>query len=219
MQVPYFSDTNEIPVAVFLPRENPRAFIITKNMHEEKLSDNVYENEKDDIKAYTSSNNPTEDKKLFATVLDVPSKLQLPDYYTKPQISELESKERAEPGFCSHVKDFVIGRNGYGSIKFLGDTDVRNLDLESFVQFNNREVIVYMDETKKPPVGQGLNKPAEITLLNIKCVNKRTGVVYKDGLKIDNYREMLKKKVVAQGGEFVSYDPVEGEWKFRVQHF
>ncbi|KAI3509108.1 hypothetical protein L1887_24134 [Cichorium endivia] len=188
-------------------------------MHDEKLPYRIYENEKDDIKAYTSSNNPTEDKKLFATVVNVPPKLQLPDYYTKPQISELESKERSEPGFCSHVNDFVIGRNGYGSIKFLGETDVRNLDLESFVQFNNREVIVYMDETKKPPVGQGLNKQAEITLLNIKCVNKRSGVVYKDGLKIDKYREMLKKKVVAQGGEFVSYDPVEGEWKFRVQHF
>lgn len=173
----------------------------------------------EDIKVYDSSNDPTNEKNKFPSVLDVPLKLQLPDYYTKPEISELESKERAEPGFCSHVNDFVIGRHGYGSIKFLGETDVRRLDLESFVQFNNREVIVYMDDTKKPPVGQGLNKPAEITLLNIKCIDKRSGVEYKDGLKIDKYIEMLKRKVVAQGGEFISYDPVEGEWKFRVQHF
>ncbi|XP_023747249.1 nuclear pore complex protein NUP98B [Lactuca sativa] len=219
LKMPFFSDTKEIPVAAFFPRENPRELVIKGNMHKQKLSDNTYENEKDDIKVYDSSNDQTKEKKKFPSVLDVPLKLQLPDYYTKPEISELESKERAEPGFCSHVNDFVIGRHGYGSIKFLGETDVRRLDLESFVQFNNREVIVYMDDTKKPPIGQGLNKPAEITLLNIKCIDKRSGVEYKDGLKIDKYIEMLKKKVVAQGGEFISYDPVEGEWKFRVQHF
>ncbi|KAI3804510.1 hypothetical protein L1987_26110 [Smallanthus sonchifolius] len=88
-------------------------------------------------------------------------KLLHSDYYTEPRIQELAAKERVEPGFCRRVKDFVVGRHNYGSIKFLGETDVRRLDLESLIQFNNREVIVYMDETKKPPVGQGLNKPAE----------------------------------------------------------
>ncbi|CAI9303246.1 unnamed protein product [Lactuca saligna] len=208
LKMPFFSDTK---VAAFFPRENPRELVIKGNMHKQKLSE--------DIKVYDSSNDQTKAKNKFPSVLDVPLKLQLPDYYTKPQISELESKERVEPGFCSHVNDFVIGRHGYGSIKFLGETDVRRLNLESCVQFNNREVIVYMDDTNKPPVGQGLNKPAEITLVNIKCIDKRSGVEYKDGLKIDKYIEMLKKKVVAQGGEFISYDLVEGEWKFRVQHF
>ncbi|KAA8536678.1 hypothetical protein F0562_029156 [Nyssa sinensis] len=146
-------------------------------------------------------------------------KLRRTDYYTKPQIQELAVKERAEPGFCCCVKDFVVGRHGYGSIKFLGETDVRQLDLESHVQFNNREVIVYMDECKKPPVGQGLNKPAEVTLLNIKCFDKKTRKQYIDGPKVDKYREMLIKKATNQGVEFVSYNPVEGEWKFRVQHF
>lgn len=204
MQVPYFSVT----------KENPRELVITsRNIPEKKKSDNIYENDKDDIKPYASSSDGTEENKL-------PLKLQLLDYYTKPEISELEAKERGEPGYLSRVKDFVIGRHGYGSIKFLGETDVRNLDFDTCVQFNNREVIVYMDDTNKPPVGQGLNKPAEITLLNIKCIDKRSGVEYKtDGSKVDKYREMLKKKVVAQGGEFVLYDPVEGEWKFRVQHF
>ncbi|KAL5551185.1 hypothetical protein UlMin_001361 [Ulmus minor] len=146
-------------------------------------------------------------------------KLRRSDYYTEPRIQELAAKERAEPGFCRHVKDFVVGRQGYGSIKFLGETDVRRLDLESLVQFNNREVIVYMDDTKKPPVGQGLNKPAEVTLLNIKCFDKKTGRQYTEGPKIEKYKEMLKRKAEDQGAEFVSYDPVQGEWKFRVKHF
>ncbi|KAL2458326.1 Nuclear pore complex protein [Forsythia ovata] len=146
-------------------------------------------------------------------------KLRHSDYYTEPRIQELAAKERAEPGFCRHVKDFVVGRHGFGSIKFFGETDVRRLDLESLVQFNNREVIVYMDETKKPPIGQGLNKPAEVTLLNIKCFDKRTGQQYTEGPRIEKYKEMLKRKAEDQGAEFVSYDPVKGEWKFRVNHF
>ena len=75
----------------------------------------------------------------------------------------------------------MVGRHGYGSITFLGETDVRRLDLESLVQFNNREVIVYMDDSKKPPVGQGRNKPAEVTLLNIKCFDKMKGHQYMEG--------------------------------------
>uniref|UniRef100_A0A5B7B6E7 Nucleoporin autopeptidase n=1 Tax=Davidia involucrata TaxID=16924 RepID=A0A5B7B6E7_DAVIN len=146
-------------------------------------------------------------------------KLRHSDYYTEPRIQELAAKERAEPGFCRHVKDFVVGRHGYGSIKFIGETDVRRLDLESLIQFNNREVIVYMDESKKPPVGQGLNKPAEVTLLNIKCFDKKTGRHYTEGQKIDKYKEMLKRKAEDQGAEFVSYDAVKGEWRFRVNHF
>ncbi|KAK7269047.1 hypothetical protein RIF29_21762 [Crotalaria pallida] len=146
-------------------------------------------------------------------------KLRRSDYYTLPRINELAAKERAEPGFCSRVKDFVVGRQGYGSIRFLGETDVRGLDIESLVQFNNREVIVYMDDAKKPPVGQGLNKPAEVTLLNIKCFDKKTGQQYIEGPKIEKYKEMLKRKAEDQGAEFVSYDAAKGEWKIRVNHF
>ncbi|CAL5329947.1 unnamed protein product [Camellia sinensis] len=146
-------------------------------------------------------------------------RLQHSEYYTEPQIHELAVKERAEPGFCCRVRNFVVGRHGYGNIKFLGDTDVRQLDLDSHIHFDNCELTVYMDESKKPPVGQGLNKPAEVTLLNIKCIDKKTGKQYINGPKVDKYREMLMKKAIEQGAEFVSYDPVKWEWKFRVQHF
>ncbi|XP_057522395.1 nuclear pore complex protein NUP98A-like isoform X2 [Amaranthus tricolor] len=146
-------------------------------------------------------------------------KLRHSDYYTEPRIQELAAKERAEPGYCRRVKDFVVGRHGFGSIRFLGETDVRRLDLESLIQFNDREVIVYMDESKKPPVGQGLNKPAEVTLLNIKCYNKKTGTQILEGPRLEKYKEMLKQKAEEQDAEFISYDPVKAEWKFRVNHF
>ncbi|CAN6239926.1 unnamed protein product [Urochloa humidicola] len=146
-------------------------------------------------------------------------KLPAADYFTEPSLEELAAKERGEPGYCSWVKDFVVGRHGYGSIKFLGETDVRGLDLESIVEFNDWEVIVYKDDSKKPPVGEGLNKAAEVTLLNIKCVNKKTGEQYHQGPRVERYREMLMKKGEEQGAEFVSFDPAKGEWKFRVKHF
>ncbi|XP_008800301.2 nuclear pore complex protein NUP98A-like isoform X2 [Phoenix dactylifera] len=146
-------------------------------------------------------------------------KLHHAEYYTEPRIQEMAAKERSEPGFCCHVKDFVVGRHGYGSIMFDGETDVRRLDLDSIIQFNNREVIAYKDEGKKPPIGQGLNKPAEVTLLNIMCINKKTGLQYTEGPKVQKYKEMLMKKAQEQGAEFVSYDAVRGEWKFKVKHF
>ncbi|KAK4476775.1 hypothetical protein RD792_015935 [Penstemon davidsonii] len=146
-------------------------------------------------------------------------KLQNIEYYTEPSIEELEAMEKTEPGFCSRVKNFVIGRKDRGSIKFLGEIDIRKLDLESIVQFNDREVIVYADNTKMPPSGQGLNSPAEVTLLNVKCISKKTGKQCTDGPMVQRYKTMLISKATELGVEFVSYDPVLGEWKFRVKHF
>ncbi|KAL9662273.1 hypothetical protein QQ045_027106 [Rhodiola kirilowii] len=146
-------------------------------------------------------------------------KLHLSDYYTEPSMEELAANEKAEPGFLSHVKDFVVGRHGYGHIKFNGETDVRQLDINSILKFNHREVSVYMEESTKPRIGQGLNKPAEITLLNIKAVNKRTGLEYTDGEKVYKLKEMLIQKANDNGAEFISYDPFAGEWKFSVPHF
>ncbi|CAM6098075.1 unnamed protein product [Calypogeia fissa] len=146
-------------------------------------------------------------------------KLRHSDYFTEPRIQELAAKERAEPGYCRRVHDFVVGRRGYGSVKFLGDTDVRRLDLEGIIQFNKCEVLVYMDESKKPPAGQGLNKPAEVTLLNVKSVDKKTGQHFTEGPEIEKFEKRLKRKTEEQGAEFISFDAVKGEWKFQVKHF
>ncbi|GBG75208.1 hypothetical protein CBR_g19844 [Chara braunii] len=145
-------------------------------------------------------------------------KLRDPEYYTEPKAQELAAKERANPGYMSCVKDFVVGRRGYGSLKFLGETDVRGLDLEGIVQLNNCEVLVYMDESQKPAVGKGLNKPAEVTLLNVKCIDKKSGQVLQ-GPDVEKFERKLKRKTEQQGAEFVKYDASKGEWVFRVEHF
>ncbi|CAL4914334.1 unnamed protein product [Urochloa decumbens] len=234
--------------AFFIPRENPRNLIIrpiekwpsrsgidrqlvpkdsanldryedapTENGHDKTVKSpsskpSLVENGKQHEPSHHGNGEVTSVERLLP-------KLPQADYFTEPSLEELAAKERGEPGYCGQVKDFVVGRHGYGSIKFFGETDVRGLDLESIVEFNNREVIVYKDDSKKPPVGEGLNKSAEVTLLNIKCVNKKTGEQYHEGSRVERYREMLMKKAEEQGAEFVSFDAAKGEWKFRVKHF
>jgi nuclear pore complex protein Nup98-Nup96 len=232
--------------AFFIPRENPRNLIIRPieqwpprsginrqlvpkdSAGLDKYEDASTENACDKAVKSPSSSPLVENGKQHepshhgngkGTSVEGLPKLPQADYFTEPSLEELAAKERGEPGYCGRVKDFVVGRHGYGSIKFLGETDVRGLDLESIVEFNNREVIVYKDDSKKPPVGEGLNKAAEVTLLNINCVNKKTGEEYQEGPRVDRYRQMLMKKAKEQGAEFVSFDAAKGEWKFRVKHF
>ncbi|CAA6665046.1 unnamed protein product [Spirodela intermedia] len=123
-------------------------------------------------------------------------RLRSPDYYTRPSVSEIAFRESAEEGYCCRVPDFVIGRVGYGKVKFFGTTDVSWLDLEKIVKFGRHSVVVYEDEGDKPPVGHGLNKAAQVSLF----------------LKLKGVSEQ-------QGARFVSFDPIKREWKFMVRHF
>ncbi|KAJ0988358.1 hypothetical protein J5N97_006714 [Dioscorea zingiberensis] len=136
------------------------------------------------------------------------------DYFIEPCIDELAAREAISPGYCSRVPDFVVGRLGYGHIKFLEATDVRWLDLDHIVKFERHSVVVYEDEkTDKPPVGHGLNKAAEVTLvLHLKSVNLQ-------GLETGELISKLKRSTDRQGACFISFDTSTGEWKFLVHHF
>uniref|UniRef100_A0A0G4GH69 Peptidase S59 domain-containing protein n=1 Tax=Chromera velia CCMP2878 TaxID=1169474 RepID=A0A0G4GH69_9ALVE len=100
--------------------------------------------------------------------------------------------------------------------KFLGDC--RGFDPRDVVRLEVGEVLVYPDAASKPPVGQGLNRSAEITLFQ--CwppsaeIMSDTKALKKYKKKIQTMTE--KKKGVA---EFMDYNPVKGVWKFRVHHF
>uniref|UniRef100_A0A803L9M0 Peptidase S59 domain-containing protein n=1 Tax=Chenopodium quinoa TaxID=63459 RepID=A0A803L9M0_CHEQI len=204
-----------------IPRENPRSVIAAST---EPTFDNAskkeasalnhaatveYEDGTDNAKkAQISSSEPISHKDDFAKTNDSAKelelllpKLQRSDYYTEPKIEKLASIERSNPGFCSHVKDFVVGRDGFGWVKFYGETSVRGLSLDSLVHFNYREVIVYDDESEKPSVGQGLNKAAEVTLLNVKYVDK-IGKQHTSEKMVEKYIEKLKQAAEKQGAEF-----------------
>lgn len=135
------------------------------------------------------------------------------DYFTKPSIDELAAVEMIDSGYCSRVPDFTIGRVGYGQIKFIGNTDVRWLHLDQIVKFDRNSVVVYADETDKPPVGQGLNKAAEVTLtLKPRSLDTHS-------LELDRCSGILRKSSGRQGAFFVSFDLSSGNWTFLVHHF
>ncbi|KAL5576099.1 hypothetical protein UlMin_017798 [Ulmus minor] len=139
--------------------------------------------------------------------------LSSPEYYIEPCFDELVIRELMDPGYCSQVSDFTVGRCGYGSVRFIGETDVRWLDLDNIVKFHRHEVVVYEDESVKPVVGQGLNKIAEVTLV-LKLTSLDVGE-WRNGSILEKLRQSTEK----QGAHFISFDPANGEWKFLVPHF
>ncbi|QHO22498.1 Nuclear pore complex protein [Arachis hypogaea] len=139
--------------------------------------------------------------------------LHSPGYYTKPSLEELVAQELLDPGYCTRVPNFTVGRLGYGSVRFLEKTDVRGLDLDQIVKFYKHEIVVYSDENDKPAVGQGLNKAAEVVLV------LDTELLKSKDRKDDFLVKKVKQSTERQGEKFISFDLTTGEWKFLVDHF
>jgi hypothetical protein len=105
------------------------------------------------------------------------------DYYTIPSMADLADMTGRD-GSCVVSDGFTVGRFGYGSVFWPGEADVANLDLDELVHFRHKEVTVYPDETKKPPIGQELNRRAEVTLERVWPTDKTT----RQPIKVTNQR-------------------------------
>ncbi|KAF6169897.1 hypothetical protein GIB67_034289 [Kingdonia uniflora] len=139
--------------------------------------------------------------------------LHSPDYFMEPSLDDLIARELADPGHCCRVQDFTVGRIGYGRVRFLGETDVRWLNLNQIVKFNRHEIVVYEDENDKPVVGQGLNKTAEVTLI------LQVSSLAIEEEELDSVVKKLRNNTKRQGACFVSFEPLNAEWKFLAHHF
>ena len=145
--------------------------------------------------------------------------LERPGYFTIPSMQDLAALTDAK-GDC-FVENFAIGRVDYGCITFPGLTNLANFNLDEIVHIRRKEVHVYPDESRKPPVGLGLNKSAEITLHRIWPTDKHTKMPILDANVIINmgYDKKIEKATNEMGAQFVDYDPVTGSWTFKVKHF
>ena len=74
------------------------------------------------------------------------------------------------------------------------------------------------DGPAKPDLGDGLNKPAEISLYKIYKRYANSNAV-KEGPELEKFVQKLKKTASRQGTEHVDYDADKGIWRFRVEHF
>uniref|UniRef100_A0A8C3U2V9 Nuclear pore complex protein Nup98-Nup96 n=1 Tax=Catharus ustulatus TaxID=91951 RepID=A0A8C3U2V9_CATUS len=140
-------------------------------------------------------------------------------YYTIPSLEELArlTNDRKE---CI-VTDFTIGRRGYGSIYFEGEVNLTNLNLDEIVHIRRKEVIVYPDDERKPPIGEGLNRRAEVTLDGVWPTDKTSRCLIKSPERLAemNYEGRLEAVSRRQGARFKEYRPETGSWVFKVAHF
>ncbi|KAL5961216.1 Nuclear pore complex protein Nup98-Nup96 [Taenia solium] len=146
-------------------------------------------------------------------------RLSKPGYYMFPTFEELDALID-ENGRCV-VQDFVIGRQSYGHILFPGLTDITGIDFNEVVHIRRREVVVYPDDTTKPPQGYGLNRKAEITLDGVWPTDKSTREFIKspERLAAIRFDERLEKATHKMDASFIEYRPDTGSWVFEVKHF
>eukprot|EP00299_Pterocystis_sp_00344_P018928 c9429_g1_i1.p1 GENE.c9429_g1_i1~~c9429_g1_i1.p1 ORF type:complete len:1242 (-),score=332.04 c9429_g1_i1:14-3328(-) len=153
-----------------------------------------------------------------------PVRLTKRGYWCNPSLDNLS---KMTPEQLKSVVDFEVGREGYGSVKFFGATDLNSKwvsDLDHIVIFEEMGVEVYpsgwSQELPKPEQGQGLNKRALITLERCFARDKETGRPTTSTARIEAFTRKLQDKVQTTfQGEFQSYDAQTGRWKFIVNHF
>ena len=137
-------------------------------------------------------------------------------YVTTPSLSELASKSEAD---LAALTGFTIAREGYGSIAWEGRVDVRGINLDSIVSIERQDISVYDDQEAagtKPAVGEKLNGPAVLTLFKI---FPKGGATATAEAKEKFLKKLRKANAQMKDADFISYDPDQGTWKFRVDHF
>lgn len=140
-------------------------------------------------------------------------------YYTIPSLDEIVDYMDSD-GRCV-VPDFTVGRRGYGNVFFEDEMDVSGLDLDDICHFRNKEINVYQDDDNKPPIGEGLNRRAQVTLDQIWPYDKSTHEPIKDPERLEamGYEAKLRRICEKRGTKFVDYRPETGSCVFKVDHF
>ncbi|KAM3955136.1 nuclear pore complex protein Nup98-Nup96-like, partial [Aphomia sociella] len=119
------------------------------------------------------------------------------------------------------VPHLTIGRKNYGNVYYDCEIDVAGLDIDALVHFLNKEVIVYPEDADKPPVGEGLNRRAIVTLDRIwpRDKTEKRAITDPDRLLKMDYEGKLRRVCDKHDTKFIEYRPQTGSWVFRVEHF
>ncbi|XP_039107985.1 nuclear pore complex protein Nup98-Nup96 [Hyaena hyaena] len=218
-------DEPSLANGAFMPKKSIKKLVL-KNLNNSNLFSPVNRDSEDLASPSDYPENGERDanlkdkRDLWKTVYEITRiVLTKVGYYTIPSMDDL-AKITNEKGECI-VSDFTIGRKGYGSIYFEGDVNLTNLNLDDIVHIRRKEVIVYLDDNQKPPVGEGLNRKAEVTLDGVWPTDKTSRCLIKspDRLADMNYEGRLEAVSRKQGAQFKEYRPETGSWVFKVSHF
>jgi len=119
------------------------------------------------------------------------------------------------------VRNLTIRKADVGEVTYPCEIDLVKEhmileDLPNIIRLDPGEVVLYPDSGTKPAEGEGLNRPAIITLFQ--CMPPNNGN-FPDADSKARYRERIAKMTEQKGARFVDYDCDRGIWQFRVDHF
>lgn len=130
-----------------------------------------------------------------------------------------------------HVENLVVGRKGYGNIRYINPVNISTIKnisdiLGNLVIFGKSTVCVYPEDNsshRKPPPGVELNCPAIVTLENI-FISSLVGnsiqrITDPSDSRVKVKTAQLKQSIVSKGAEFITYDASSGVFVFKVEHF
>mmetsp|Transcript_10635 Transcript_10635/g.29106 ORF Transcript_10635/g.29106 Transcript_10635/m.29106 type:complete len:1605 (-) Transcript_10635:206-5020(-) len=169
---------------------------------------------------FTREATPEEDGGSAAVREALPTlgRLASEGYTYEPSPTQLVAMHTLDPRSLHKVHNFTITRAGIGSIRWLRPVDVVGLKLDNIVTIQQGEVFCYSD-AEKPPLGQGLNLDAEITLYGVHKTDRATGAPVRDGPQLVKWEKSLRLMCLRMGAKFVTYKPDGGVWRFEVEHF
>lgn len=139
------------------------------------------------------------------------------EYWMQPTRDELQNMNRMQR---QRVDNFTVGRENVGFVRFKVPVDISNIELDDLcggiIQLEPRSATVYPVQAKKPPVGKGLNVPAQISLEQSWPRGGRDKRITSDPKRFNKHIDRLKR---IPDTTFESYDKDTGVWAFGVEHF
>ena len=137
-------------------------------------------------------------------------KLTAEGYSMSPSIEQLEECLNATET-ARAVDNFSVSSEAYGRVKWLEPVDIRGLDLDKIVSFEQACLCLYPEDQgiEPPEDGQGLKKRASDAY---GILPKKSGDAAKE-----KYREKIIKQTEKANAELVEYNPDTGIWRFILQ--
>jgi uncharacterized ubiquitin-like protein YukD len=190
--------------------------------HEETVNMEVLVNDK--VQALTDENEENRETRQQNSLIDIEKVkgLNIQGYFTVPEYHEILRMTNSQ---AQNVKNFTVG-NRFGKIVWEGYTNLLTIfeapryqykDISEVVEIEKSALTVYRDDSNKPDIGNGLNKPAIVYLFGIfdKQIKKQlvnAQILTKDEVKIyDNFKSKLREIVRKTGGTFLSFKGHTGE--------
>jgi nuclear pore complex protein Nup98-Nup96 len=131
-----------------------------------------------------------------------------PDIWLSPSVEVLQQMTDEQ---LASVRNFRINHRKYGNVFWPGTVDLRDLDLDTIIDFSQTNLKVYPMDKDLPPVGVGLNKLCRVTLFHVEPKTPE-----EKNVKTGYFVNRLQRMCVRQNTTFVAYRPIRREWTFDV---